>query len=136
MALRRCPRCEGFVPAKVDACPNCSAVVAGRALLSRLGLAGGILGGSALAVTLMACYGMAPCADGGDSCYNPPAGDAGDAAAAPDSASPDSAVNAAGDGAAEAESQDSGASVDAGDAGATDGGDSSEPSDGEADSAG
>src|SRR5580658_6594765 len=102
MALRRCPRCEGFVPAKVDACPNCAATVARRALLSRVGLAGGIFGGSALAVTLMACYGMAPCADGGDSCYNPPANnDAGDSAAPPDSASPDSAADAAGDAAAE-----------------------------------
>jgi hypothetical protein len=90
MSLRRCARCEGFLPVAVTACPNCAAAAEGPGLFSRLGLAGAVLGGGAIAFTLMACYGMAPCADGTTKCYLLPPTDAG----------PD--ADAAGDGGAEA----------------------------------
>jgi hypothetical protein len=67
--LGTCSSCGGFVNATSAVCPHCGKRV-GRALL---GLAGGALGGGALAFTLMACYGMAPCPDGSHDCYRTPA---------------------------------------------------------------
>lgn len=56
--MLRCTRCEGFIPAAVTACPNCTKFVprgsAGRGFLA-------VLGAGAAAITLMACYGMPPC---------------------------------------------------------------------------
>lgn len=58
--LERCGQCDGF---KVgNTCPHC------RATVSRLGLLATAIGGSAFALTLMACYGCPP----GDSCYGGP----------------------------------------------------------------
>lgn len=53
--MRPCEGCEGFVPTGVDACPHCGRVP--RRASHALGSAA--LAGSL--VTLMACYGMAPC---------------------------------------------------------------------------
>ncbi|MBS1149893.1 MAG: hypothetical protein H6Q89_1591 [Myxococcaceae bacterium] len=56
--MLRCTRCEGFIPAAVTACPNCSKFVPrGRAGSGFLA----VLGAGAAAITLMACYGMPPC---------------------------------------------------------------------------
>jgi hypothetical protein len=145
MALNRCPHCRGFVPAQARACPNCSAPSAAPGLLSRAALASGLLGGGVIAFTLMACYGMPPCADGSSSCYALPisedaGSDAGGDAAMPnddggEDAGPDAALlndDAAADAsdastsdasdanAPDARASDSGdtdASLDAGDAG-------------------
>lgn len=57
MALARCA-CGGFVPAGVSACPHCRS--------SRLRLLCGVVGGSTIAFTLMACYGAAPHRGGSD----------------------------------------------------------------------
>src|SRR5437867_1648748 len=52
-----CDGCGGFVPVAAAACPHCARTVR-RGLARRLG--GGALGGGALAMTLMACYGAPP----------------------------------------------------------------------------
>jgi hypothetical protein len=57
--MDRCEHCESFVPAGV-ACPECGGRAA-RPVLSRIAK---IAGGAGVAITLMACYGMA---------YAPPA---------------------------------------------------------------
>jgi hypothetical protein len=147
MSMTRCSRCQGFVPPRSLRCPNCAASRSARGLLSRVGLAGGVLGGGAVAFTLMACYGMPPCDDANaNGCgYVPPTedagGDAGDAGgdAAQADAGRDSAVDAASDGGADAAvdaSRDGGndsgadaASQDSGDAGTGDSGDAGTPSD-------
>ncbi len=62
--LSRCPRCDGFVPVSLQACPNCEPAHARSTgeLLSwaRLGLLFRVTAGSAVAMTLMACYGAPP----------------------------------------------------------------------------
>ncbi|MBX3226759.1 MAG: hypothetical protein KIT84_38930 [Labilithrix sp.] len=65
-ALARC-RCGGFLPARAETCPHCRAP-AKRSL--RLGALCGIVGGTTVAFTLMACYGAAPC--DGDDCTDLP----------------------------------------------------------------
>ena len=67
MRLRQCSRCAGFVTN--GRCPHCGARV--RWSLKKL-LA--LLGGSATAVTLMACYGS-PCVRSNDACHVPPPDD-------------------------------------------------------------
>ena len=56
MALARCA-CGSFLPARAEACPHCRADVVRP---GRLRLVCGVLGGSTIAFTLMACYGAAP----------------------------------------------------------------------------
>ena len=51
--MLRCPRCEGFVPPKLTACPNCARAAGARGSLA-------VVGAGAAAITLMACYGAAP----------------------------------------------------------------------------
>lgn len=60
--LTPCPTCQAFLPANASACPCCA-----RAVPRWVIRAAAILGSSALAMTLSACYG-APCANGG-ACY-------------------------------------------------------------------
>jgi hypothetical protein len=58
--LLSCVRCEGFVPPLATTCPHCSARVEG--LLPMVGRAAlAVVGGSAMSMTLMACYGLPPC---------------------------------------------------------------------------
>jgi hypothetical protein len=77
--LGTCSGCGGFVAEKSASCPHC-----GKRVRALLGLAGGVLGGGALAFTLMACYGMAPCPDGQRDCHGmPPSPTTGDGGAAP-----------------------------------------------------
>jgi hypothetical protein len=59
--MRQCPRCSGFVP--LNRCPHC-----GVALRPWLWKVAALLGSSAAAMTLMACYGS-PCVGG--QCYEP-----------------------------------------------------------------
>lgn len=61
--LNRCARCEGFLPASAARCPHCE-----TALPRWVKLAATVLGGTALSMTLSACYGGS-CAGGG--CYEP-----------------------------------------------------------------
>lgn len=75
--MRPCPHCSGFVPPHLSACPHCDAPPSrwhriGRAVV-------GLVGASAAAMTLAACYGAPPyndtCVDrDGDGwlpgCYN------------------------------------------------------------------
>ena len=60
MKLLSCVRCAGFVNPLSSTCPHCSARVEGIVpLLGRVALA--VVGGSALSMTMMACYGSPPC---------------------------------------------------------------------------
>lgn len=54
MKLEKCS-CGGFVPPSASACPHCAS-----RRTSRLGAVAIVLGSSAIAVTLMACYGAPP----------------------------------------------------------------------------
>ena len=78
--LQQCA-CGGFIPGSLTACPHCGLgvkestrpTVRSVARRLRLGALGGAIGGGAIAFTLMACYGGAPCPDGTRDCYkNPP----------------------------------------------------------------
>lgn len=66
--LTPCPSCTGLVPAHTSTCPHCEASVSSPSpLLSRLARGVlGVAGGSTLAITLMACYGLPPCEDTDD----------------------------------------------------------------------
>ena len=55
MSLPTCDHCHGFVPARATRCPHCDRRRGKR--LRAFALVGGALGGSAFAMTLMACYG-------------------------------------------------------------------------------
>jgi hypothetical protein len=74
MSLSMCNACGGFVPAHQGRCPNCrsSRDRRARSIATRLGMLAGPIGGGAIAMTLMACYGMPPCADGSLGCYGGP----------------------------------------------------------------
>jgi hypothetical protein len=81
----------------------------------RLGLLGGPIGGGAIAMTLMACYGMPPCDDGTMNCYDTlptteAGADASDAREGDALGTPDSAHHEAG-----AADADAGDNNDAGD---------------------
>lgn len=73
--LTPCVHCRGFVPAAEEVCPHCDrpGPHGARPPLSRARLLGllAACGGGALAVTLMACYGLPPC-DSGDPGCSPP----------------------------------------------------------------
>lgn len=79
--MRSCPKCEGFVPSDLRACPHCERALApARGLSLRAKIGSGLLAGSA-AMTLMACYG-APC--GADECLGPGPGETCDPEAMPE----------------------------------------------------
>ncbi|MRG92391.1 putative metal-binding motif-containing protein [Polyangium spumosum] len=63
--LKSCVSCEGFVPGSASSCPHCGAAVATSGAPSALAGLGKSLAalatGGAMAVTLMACYGLPPC---------------------------------------------------------------------------
>ena len=116
--LATCDGCGGFVPVGAPTCPHCSSrepfLAAGS--LVRIGI--GLFGGSALAMTLMACYG-APCADdgsggcrdysgdtGADADADADAGDAADAADADAKETGSSEIGDATDAATEADAAD------------------------------
>ncbi|HEY8077730.1 MAG TPA: hypothetical protein VIF62_26570 [Labilithrix sp.] len=68
--LVTCASCGGF--RRGLACPHCGKVA--RAIVG----AAAVLGSGALAFTLMACYGVAPCPEGNKDCRSPsPSTDAG-----------------------------------------------------------
>ena len=71
MALMgRCRSCGGFVPGARRVCPNCGAAVMGLNRMVR-GLVAAV-GGVAIPVTLMACYGTGTCVQEADgSCKDP-----------------------------------------------------------------
>lgn len=63
LSLTSCKHCHGFLPPGATTCPHCDQIAMARpgprwSRLRRLLLR--MTGGSAVAVTLMACYGMAP----------------------------------------------------------------------------
>ncbi len=62
--LTRCSACAGFVPMLSLSCPHCGAAALGKIAK----VATGTILGSAVSVTLMACYGCPPegCATGYD----------------------------------------------------------------------
>ena len=71
--LRDCPHCEGFLPPRTRTCPHCGKAFGG-ALVRKIGRSlFCAAGGSAIAITLMACYGAA---------YDPPPDAGPDAASA------------------------------------------------------
>ena len=51
--MQRCAHCDGFIPAQVSSCPNCSRVAPWRGVLEAVGA-------GVAAITLMACYGAPP----------------------------------------------------------------------------
>jgi hypothetical protein len=72
--LAPCAICRGFLPSRAEVCPHCKAPHGTKGgVLARLHLSalGGAVGGGALAMTLMACYGLAPSECEG--CYDPDA---------------------------------------------------------------
>jgi hypothetical protein len=54
--LRSCSECGGLVPVRLAACPNCDAPSRSRGRIA--GVIAGVVGGGALMMTLMACYGL------------------------------------------------------------------------------
>lgn len=56
--LTSCSSCGGFAPATARRCPHCETSIATGSGFARKLLA--VAGGGAVAVTLMACYGMPP----------------------------------------------------------------------------
>jgi len=78
--LEKCSGCHGFVPASVSACPHCNLK------RSKLAAVAVVLGSGAIAFTLMACYGAAPCAEG-NNCH--PSAPSPDTSGAPALPSPD-----------------------------------------------
>ncbi len=73
--LRSCVSCGGFLSRVAIRCPHCEkSVPEMKASSLKFGAVGTLFGSSAIAVTLMACYGLAP------SDYPLPRTDAGDAA--------------------------------------------------------
>ncbi len=67
-----CAACGGFLRPADAVCPHCdrSTTPARKTNPALLGLLG-VCGGSIVAVTLMACYGLPPC-DGKPGCYPDP----------------------------------------------------------------
>lgn len=63
--LKTCVSCEGFVPGSASSCPHCGATASTEKAPSALAGFGKSLAalatGGAMAVTLMACYGLPPC---------------------------------------------------------------------------
>jgi hypothetical protein len=59
-SLDCCPACAGFVPAALAACPHCAAPCPASRPRSLRRVLATMLGSAACAVTLMACYGVAP----------------------------------------------------------------------------
>ncbi len=64
MTLPRCPTCDGFVPPSLATCPNCEPAAVGGFDAAdgwvRFGILLRMTAGSAVAMTLMACYGAPP----------------------------------------------------------------------------
>lgn len=84
-SFTRCPACAGPTPLTASACPHCQVQLTGRSLLKR---AVTVAGSGLASLTLMACYGSAPC-NGTKGCVDvepTPAGllpDGGDAGVEP-----------------------------------------------------
>ena len=78
--MRICSSCEGFAPDSLSACPHCDTVLP-AAPARRAGLWLKAAAGSAVAMTLMACYGAPP---GGFPPGNDPADGADPTNAQPD----------------------------------------------------
>lgn len=81
--LEQCSGCNGFLPATVSACPHCDQK------RSKLGAVALVLGSGAIAFTLMACYGAAPCAEGNNCQPNAPTPDTSGTPHAPNAPSLD-----------------------------------------------
>jgi hypothetical protein len=67
--LKTCVSCEGFVPGSAGSCPHCGAAapVSAPSALAGFGKSVTALAtGGAMAITLMACYGLPPCESGQD----------------------------------------------------------------------
>lgn len=59
--MESCTKCNGFIPHSLAFCPNCDSSLK-PASFSAVKKVGAILGGAAVSMTLMACYG-APAMD-------------------------------------------------------------------------
>jgi hypothetical protein len=57
--MKICSACDGLIPPRSLRCPNCQ--VTSPKVSRAVSLLSTLLGSSALAVTLMACYGLPPC---------------------------------------------------------------------------
>lgn len=69
MQLSACPSCTGFLPPSAASCPHCGAdakAAEPRAVGSLVRGLVAVASGGAMAVTLMACYGLPPCEDDAD----------------------------------------------------------------------
>lgn len=64
MKLSSCPSCRGLVPASALDCPHCDTMLVASPLTRAAKVLVGMATGGAVAMTLMACYGMPPCEDG------------------------------------------------------------------------
>jgi hypothetical protein len=74
MQLKRCATCPSFIADGV--CPTCgpSRTPVGLGSAGKLGAFATLLGSSAFAMTLMACYGLPPC-ESAECAYDPDASD-------------------------------------------------------------
>jgi hypothetical protein len=71
MSLSSCPSCQGFNPATRATCLHCGRAFS-RLPLRRWGTSLWMAAGASItAITLMACYGAPPCADGSFDCQGP-----------------------------------------------------------------
>ncbi len=61
--MNQCDSCPGLIPAGVRACPHCAKPVTPSMVRRWAKRLAALAGGGALAVTLMACYGLPPCDD-------------------------------------------------------------------------
>lgn len=64
MKLSSCPSCRGLLPARALDCPHCEATLVASPIARAAKVLVGMATGGAVAMTLMACYGMPPCEEG------------------------------------------------------------------------
>ena len=67
-SIMTCNECSGFIPSTEAACPNCSTAMPISKWVGPMKAVVTIVTGTALAMTLSACYGS-PCARGGNACH-------------------------------------------------------------------
>lgn len=116
--LTRCGSCDGFLPRLSIACPHCGATAIGT--LAKAATTAVL--GSAVSLTLMACYGPPPACEPGENCNASGSSSGGSSSSSGGSSSSSSSSGGSTDAGADA-------AHDGGDAGPADGGGDADPVD-------